>query len=283
MFQSQANHSSSSSERAAASPARAPSAGPQVDPNLKAGAKLAEARRQLGLSIEQVSERIKVGRDYLLALEAMNMKLLPGRAYTVAFLRSYAQLVGLDAKDIVAQFQAESALAREDVAPQIRNPDSKPRKERPWLAALLVGLAVAGFVAWQALGNIVGDRQAPAAVEIADGIAAIDAPPAVPGLAPAVTVVEIRPTVDAWLEVRGADGTTFISGIVPVGKAFRAEIGADQMVYARDGGAFELWVDGKLIGALGEKGAPVLGRKVDALVDEAVPVPPGEVQGPTAS
>ena len=51
---------------------------------------------------------------------------------------------------LVAQFKEESALAREDAQPQLRNPQSKPRKERPWLAALMIGAIAAGFIGWQA-------------------------------------------------------------------------------------------------------------------------------------
>jgi hypothetical protein len=36
-------------------------------------------------------------------------------------------------------------------------------------------------------------------------------------------------------------------------------------VHARDGGAFEVIVDGTPAGLLGEAGKPVLGRRIDAL------------------
>ena len=71
------------------------------------------------------------GKEFLEALEDMNVKLLPGKAYALAFLKSYARELGMDEKAILDQFQDESALTREDANKQIRNPSSKPRRERP--------------------------------------------------------------------------------------------------------------------------------------------------------
>src|SRR5262249_7761230 len=121
------------------------------EPGMRAGAKLAEARRQLGLSLEEVAEKIRVRREFLEALEAMNVKLLPGKAYALAFLRSYARTLGLNDEEIVTQFQSECALTREDAQKQIRNPKSKPHPERPWLFAAALVVLASGFVAWRAL------------------------------------------------------------------------------------------------------------------------------------
>src|ERR1700754_3880636 len=74
---------------------------PSLDPAWRAGRKLAEARRQRGWSVEEVAERIRVRREFLEALEDMNVKLLPGKAYALAFLRSYARELGMDEEEIV--------------------------------------------------------------------------------------------------------------------------------------------------------------------------------------
>ncbi|MEZ6023858.1 MAG: helix-turn-helix domain-containing protein [Hyphomonadaceae bacterium] len=122
-----------------------------LDPSWRAGRKLAEARRQLGLSLDEVADRIRVRREFLEALEEMNVKLLPGKAYALAFLRSYARELGIDEKAIVDQFQDESALTREDAQRQIRSPTSRPLPQRPWLAAAALVVIAVGFVGWRAL------------------------------------------------------------------------------------------------------------------------------------
>ena len=57
---------------------------------------------------------------------------------------------------IVDQFQDESALTRQDIQSQIRNPTSKPGRERPWLAAAALVVIAAGFVGFRAIQTTAG-------------------------------------------------------------------------------------------------------------------------------
>jgi len=245
---------------------------PELDPSWRAGRKLSEARRQLGLTLDEVADRIRVRREFLEALEEMNVKLLPGKAYALAFLRSYARELGIDEKQIVDQFQHESALTREDVQKQIRNPSSKPHRERPWMAAAVLVLLAAGFVGWRALSQ--NDVTAPAETQVA-------ARPEVSG-ATAVPdglerrVVEIRAVTEGWLEARGPDGTVFLSRTLRVGDVYRPDPSPGWTLHARDGGAFELFVNGEPAGALGTVGMPVLGRAID----DVRPVAQANLSGP---
>jgi transcriptional regulator with XRE-family HTH domain len=233
---------------------------PALDASWRAGRKLSEARRQRGWSLEEVAERIRVRREFLEALEDMNVKLLPGKAYALAFLRSYARELGIDERAIVDQFQDECALTREDPNRQMRTPSSKPRRERPWMLAAGLVVIAAVFVGWRAWDLSRG----PAAEQ-----AAVVAPPStsrgVPG--PVATadrgVVEIRATAEAWLEARGPDGTVFLSRTLQPGDVYRPDASPGWTLHARDGGAFELFVDGASAGLLGTPGMPVLGRAID--------------------
>lgn len=229
-----------------------------IDPAWRAGRKLAEARTQLGLSLDEVAERIRVRREFLEALEQMNVKLLPGKAYALAFLRSYARALGIDEKAIVDQFQDEVALTREPNEKQIRNPTSKPRRDRPWIwAAALVALGV-GFVGWRALDQRPAPAEAPS-----EQTAAISPPGTVAGPAIEARVVEIKALADAWLEARGPDGTVFLSRTLRAGDVYRPDPSPGWTLHARDGAAFELYVNGASAGLLGVAGMPVLGRSID--------------------
>lgn len=235
---------------------------PALDPSWQAGRKLTEARQQLGLSLEEVADRIRVRREFLEALEAMNIKLLPGKAYALAFLRSYARELGIDEKAIVDQFQDECALTREDAQSQIRNPTSRPNRSRPWLfAAALVVIAV-GFVGWRALLAPTGaETAAPAPSQIE-----AEAGPASPsGPVAEARVVEIRAITQAWLEARGPDGTVFLSRDLQPGDVYSPDASPGWTLHARDGGAFELYVNGASAGLLGAPGMPVLGRQIDGI------------------
>lgn len=233
-----------------------------LDPAWRAGRKLAEARRQLGLSLEEVADRIRVRREFLEALEAMDVKLLPGKAYALAFLRSYARALGIDEKAIIDQFQDECALTREDVHKQIRNPSSRPQKERPWIWAAVILAGAIGVVGWRAM--------APAPEQVAQtqgaGAGIGEGPAADPALAEAgARVVEVRAVTEGWLEARGPDGTVFLSRTLAPGDVYRPDASPGWTLHARDGGAFELFVNGAAAGPLGAPGMPVLGRPIDGI------------------
>jgi cytoskeleton protein RodZ len=248
----------------AAKPASARAA-PMMDTAWRAGRKLAEARRQRGWSLDEVAERIRVRREFLEALEDMNMKLLPGKAYALAFLRSYARELGIDPQAIVDQFQEESALTREDAQRQIRNPASKPNRERPWLAAAALVVLALGFAGWQALQPPAGKVTAAADAERADSL-----PPPAQDLAPGETkVIEVRALAEAWIEARGPDGTVFLSRTLRAGDVYRPDPSPGWTLHARDGGAFELYVNGASAGLLGAPGMPVLGRPIDGVAPSA--------------
>lgn len=253
---------------------------PVVDESLRAGPKLAQAREMQGLTLDEISDRMHVRRDYLEALEAMNVKLLPGRAYALAYIRDYARLLGLDAPAIVEQFKKESAATREDAMPQLRNPESKPRPDRPWLLAAAFGLIAVGFLGWQAWRDSnAGDPRLETAAQAnrAAPPTNVTAAPA-PAPAPAAVshaVVELTATAAAWLEVRGPDGTIFLSRDLKPGDRYRPDVGAGWTLHARDGGAFQVTIDGRAAGLLGEAGSPVLGRRVDLL---AATPPPAAVR-----
>lgn len=234
--------------------------GPPValDPTWRAGRKLAEARQQRGWTLDEVGERIRVRREFLEALEEMNIKLLPGKAYALAFLRSYARELGIDERAIVDQFQEECALSREDVQKPIRSPSSKPHPERPWLAAAALVAIAATFVGWRALEQEFREEAAQEAPIVSAG-------PMTPAVAleSERRVVEVRATADAWLEARGSDGTVFLSQTLQAGDVYRPDASPGWTLHARDGGAFELFVDGVSAGLLGTPGMPVLGRQID--------------------
>ncbi len=246
---------------------------PQLDDAWRAGRKLSEARRQRGWTIDEVADRIRVRKEFLEALEEMNVKLLPGKAYALAFLRSYARELGIEEKAIVDQFQDECALTREDVTKPIRNPSSKPRQRPPWAAAAALVLIAAVFVGWRALDSqLKSDNEQ---VVASTGPASVGATPASTAAAPSRTV-EIKAVTDGWLEARGPDGTVFLSRTLRAGDVYRPDPSPGWTLHARDGGAFELYVNGMSAGLLGTAGMPVLGRSIDEIqpLTQASAAPP---------
>ncbi|MEZ5971194.1 MAG: DUF4115 domain-containing protein [Hyphomonadaceae bacterium] len=238
---------------------------PVLDSAWRAGRKLSEARRQRGWTLDEVADRIRVRKEFLEALEQMNVKLLPGKAYALAFLRSYARELGIEERALVDQFQDECALTRDDVvAPVIRTPASKPRQRPPWVWAAMLIIGLAGLVGWRALESQL--RNEPDAPVVASSEnAAVGMSQVAAGASARRRIVEIRATADAWLEARGPDGTVFLSRNLHAGDVYRPDASPGWTLHARDGGAFELYVNGMSAGLLGTAGMPVLGRSIDEI------------------
>lgn len=244
---------------------QAPAAPPPVlEDAWRAGRKLSEARRQRGWTLDEVADRIRVRKEFLEALEEMNVKLLPGKAYALAFLRSYARELGIEEKALVDQFQDECALTRDDVAaPAIRSPTSKPRQRPPWVWAAVLIIGLAGLVGWRALDSQLRSEPETQVVASSENSAIGTSPVSTASITR--RVVEIRAVADSWLEARGPDGTVFLSRNLRAGDVYRPDPSPGWTLHARDGGAFELYVNGASAGLLGTAGMPVLGRSIDEI------------------
>lgn len=68
------------------------------------GDRLRKARKSLGLSIEDVHNATKIRKAYLIAMEEGRFSELPGEVYVRGFLRSVANVVGIDGDRLVFEY-----------------------------------------------------------------------------------------------------------------------------------------------------------------------------------
>lgn len=71
------------------------------------GEKLKEARQQTGLTLNDVQEMTKIQKRYLQAIEEGNFHILPGSFYAKAFIKEYANAVGLNANELLEIYEDE--------------------------------------------------------------------------------------------------------------------------------------------------------------------------------
>jgi cytoskeleton protein RodZ len=115
---------------------------------VRVGEELRNARFALGASLDDMAERLRINRRYLAALEEGRVRDLPGVAYATGFVRSYAQVLGLNAPALVRRFREGAGVA---TAPKdLVFPEPVPERGVPAGAIVMVGavLAVAGYAAW---------------------------------------------------------------------------------------------------------------------------------------
>ncbi|HUB13170.1 MAG TPA: RodZ domain-containing protein [Acetobacteraceae bacterium] len=125
----------------------------------RAGADLRAARERLDWPIEDVAAALRIRQPYLEALEEGRIDLLPGNAYAVGFLRTYAKALGLDPNEIVRRFKAEASEVNRRT--ELVFPAPMPQRGLPAGAVILLGvvLAVGAYAGWYRLS---GDGKLPA-------------------------------------------------------------------------------------------------------------------------
>ncbi len=117
----------------------------------RAGADLRAARERLGMSLQDVALTLRIRLPHLEALEEGRISLLPGNAYALAFVRTYASAIGLDAEEMVRRFKTEAAAFSRRT--ELVFPVPMPERGMPAGAVMLLGLVlVAGaYAGWYRL------------------------------------------------------------------------------------------------------------------------------------
>ncbi len=92
------------------------------------GAALREKRMEKGYSIEDIQEITKIRKRYILAIEEGRLNELPGKFYAKAFIKTYADVVGVDVdqfehlQDSFPQSESEHIPARSNTHSMAKPP-----------------------------------------------------------------------------------------------------------------------------------------------------------------
>jgi len=163
------------------------------------GQDLRKARERKGEELDHISRLLKIRRDYLALLEEGAADSLPGRAYAIGFVRSYATYLGLDGKEFVERLKAEIAGRGDHKEPAVSAP---PPAERMWLQGqwvigglFLLALLYAGYYLFVSATQLSEQPVIPVPARLA---AEAGLPPAVPATpVPASTVPAGNPALVA--------------------------------------------------------------------------------------
>ncbi|OOR26118.1 helix-turn-helix domain-containing protein [Bacillus mycoides] len=137
------------------------------------GQKLTEAREAKGLSIDQLHEITKIQKRHLVAIEEGNYDVLPGAFYARAFIKQYADAVGLNGEELLVEYQSTIPQSEKREVPQVstgQKTQETMQKSSSWPIAdhmpkILIALLVIAFgvVVWFVIQALTGkdDRQVP--------------------------------------------------------------------------------------------------------------------------
>jgi cytoskeleton protein RodZ len=266
---------------------------PQGPPTRTVGARLREAREKRGVSLRQIANSTRISVMSIEALERSDLSRLPGGIFTRAFIRAYAQEVGLDPdrtiQDFIAELPPESAAATAHPA-AVEDPE-KLESDRQAVATairlVMVSLPIAVLVIYYGMYHHSPAASAPAVVVETPALtpAAPDsaptppepattpgtstatpppsssAPPPVQAAAPrpsGLTMV-IAPVADCWVSVT-ADGEPTFSGLMHAGDKRQIDAREEISLNVGDAGVFSYKLNGKEGRPLGARGEVVSKR-----------------------
>lgn len=121
---------------------------------MEIGERLKEARLQQDISLDHIQETTKIQKRYLLAIEENNFDTLPGNFYARAFIKEYANAVGLNPNELLEEFKDEVPRAEDANTTQYtriqrskkKNASAKTPAFFSFLPTIIVVLLVIGIV-----------------------------------------------------------------------------------------------------------------------------------------
>jgi len=198
------------------------------------GSRLREERERRGIGIEEVEAHTKIRARYLLALEHDQFDNLPDPIYARAFVRDYAEELGMDGQALLDEMPDPPPPP--ELVAVLPEPIESPPRLLPtrWLIAAAALVAVLAGLAWIGAGLGSGGSHAAAAAGSTAAAAGrltttplppppgsiSSRPPAHPAALPIAFVAAGGP---CWLMVRSgsAAGPVLFSGMLETGSTRR--------------------------------------------------------------
>lgn len=112
------------------------------------GERLRAARRENDIPIRDIAKELHLDEPKVRALEENNFSVLGAPVFAKGHMRKYAELVGVDIDDVLADYYQ---LERSTGAPPVVGPRRKMPREvslGPWIVTIIVVLIAAGSAYW---------------------------------------------------------------------------------------------------------------------------------------
>jgi cytoskeletal protein RodZ len=111
------------------------------------GTRLRDERERRGIGIDEIEAETRIRAKFLLAIEEGRYDVLPGPAYVRAFVRGYAEQLGLDPQEFVAELNARPDMAADVAVVPPRQVARVPLLDRngrigAWLLAAVIVVVV---------------------------------------------------------------------------------------------------------------------------------------------
>jgi cytoskeleton protein RodZ len=120
------------------------------------GDKLKEARERNNITLDQVARETHVAKRFLKALEDEEFAVFPGETYSLGFLRSYAEYLGLNADELVARYRNLKIQEQPVPMTELLEPRRRIRTVPLIVIAAVAVLGVGGWFLYRGLSPRTG-------------------------------------------------------------------------------------------------------------------------------
>ena len=224
------------------------------------GDALAEARRQAGLTITQVSQRTCIRETIIRGIERDDFSACGGDFYARGHIRSIARAEGLEPEPLIREYDATQGAPEGIRAADVFEPSTpiklKERRRPNWSLAMLVALAaIVGIATYHLLSgpakaSPVSSGRAPAASHARHQHAAHKKQKATetqsgPAHAQHTVIALSAVSSDCWVELTTTANQVLFEGTIPMGTSKTWTEHRTVSMIIGDPGAVTLTVNGK--------------------------------------
>ncbi len=246
------------------------------------GARLASLREEKNWALDDISAHLKVSVAKLRALEAGELDKLPGPAFAVGLLRSYAKLIAIDPTPFIEELHRVDGLFKTELSTPGMHGGSLPRnhelviwkgrlkKGRVWLISIALALICLALY-WNSVSvHEPADVKAPnlnlntpTAVNQAkpEILSAASSPASAPVSAVSVPVVaasqpnqarlssiHFKASQDNWVSIRQQDGKEIYGGVLYQGQERTVQgVPPFKLIVGNQAGLESIELDGKRV------------------------------------
>jgi cytoskeletal protein RodZ len=194
------------------------------------GDTLAEARRQAGLTITQVSQQTRIRESIVRAIEQGDFSPCGGDFYARGHIRSIAEVVGVDPVPLIREYDEEHGPPGGMRAAQIFEPATpikirEPRNLHLGRVLAVAVLVVIGFGAYHFVSTRAGHPSATATSKVRADVKAKPKATAKPvpvthkAVAPKnEAIIRLTAKSDCWVGLDSPTGQSLYQGTVPAGQ-----------------------------------------------------------------
>jgi cytoskeleton protein RodZ len=222
------------------------SSAPEEPPSL--GATLAAARAARGLSVEDVAATTRIRATLIRAIETDDFSRCGGAVYARGHIKSIAQVVGADSRELVAEFDRQHdnpvPTLTASPLPAFEPPTEAGRPAARWATAAIAVLVIG--VVFLAMSWVTGRGQRSGDPGTATGPAATQSSTPAPGSQPGTPPTTTTPTTSpapkgVSLRVRANDGASWLLVTASSGQqVYQGILGPGQAMDFRDGRALRV-------------------------------------------